>query len=85
MTKLLPPAAIARYRRDGLLFPIPVLTPEQARDCRRRLEAIEPEHGGVLRHKPHLLFTWLADLVRHPTILDAVADVLGPNLLATGG
>ena len=36
---------------------------------------------GDLRHKPHLLFTWLADLVRHPAILDAVEDVLGPNLL----
>src|SRR4029453_11043932 len=42
-------------------------------------------HGGTLtaeiRQKPHLLFTWLADLVRHPAILDAVEDVLGPNLL----
>src|SRR3989442_13039391 len=47
---------------------------------------MEAETGGGLsgeiRHKPHLLFAWLADLVRHPAILDAVEDVLGPNLLA---
>jgi non-heme Fe2+,alpha-ketoglutarate-dependent halogenase len=81
MTKLLSPAALARYRRDGVLFPIPVLTALQAQEYRRNLEAVEPEHAAAFRHKPHLLFTWLADLVRHPTILDAVEDVLGPNLL----
>jgi ectoine hydroxylase-related dioxygenase (phytanoyl-CoA dioxygenase family) len=81
MPKLLSPSAIARYRRDGFFFPIPVLTRAEAAECRRRLEAVEQTHAAELRHKPHLLFTWLADLVRHPTILDAVEDVLGPNLL----
>lgn len=78
-------AALGRYRRDGFLFPLPVLSPAEALDCRRRLEAVEAAHGGrltgELRHKPHLLFTWLADLVRHPAILDPVEDVLGPDLL----
>jgi len=78
--------AVERYQRDGFHFPVPVLTPAEALGLRRRLEAVEAEHGGALRgeirHKPHLLFTWLADLVRHPAILDAVEDVLGPNLLA---
>ena len=52
---------------------------------RRKLEAAEASLGGPLRgplrNKPHLIFTWAADLVRHPAILDAVEDVLGPNLL----
>jgi non-haem Fe2+, alpha-ketoglutarate-dependent halogenase len=78
-------AAVEQYRRDGFYFPIRVLPPAEAHAMRRRLEAVEAEHGGRLtgeiRHKPHLLFTWLADLVRHPAILDAVEDVLGPNLL----
>ena len=85
MTKRLAPSALERYRRDGFFFPIRVLAPDEALERRRRLEAVEAAHGGTLtgelRHKPHLLFTWLADLVRHPTILDAVEDVLGPNLL----
>jgi hypothetical protein len=78
-------AAVERYHRDGFYFPVPVLTRGEALALRRRLETVEAEHGGrlggELRHKPHLLFTWLADLVRHPAILDAVEDVLGPNLL----
>ena len=78
-------SALERTTEDGFHFPVPVLTPAEARGLRRRLEAVEAEHGGALRgeirHKPHLLFTWLAELVRHPTILDAVEDVLGPNLL----
>ena len=85
MTRRLSPDALERYRRDGFYFPIPVLAPAEAREHRRRLEAVEAAHGGGLagdlRQKPHLLLTWLADLVRHPTILDAVEDVLGPNLL----
>ncbi len=78
-------AAVEQYQRDGFYFPIRVMSPTDALGVRRRLEAVEAEHGGRLtgefRHKPHLLFTWLADLVRHPAILDAVEDVLGPNLL----
>jgi ectoine hydroxylase-related dioxygenase (phytanoyl-CoA dioxygenase family) len=83
--KTLTSTAVEGYRRDGFYFPIPVLAPGEAREYRRRLEAVETQHGGKLtaeiRQKPHLLFTWLADLVRHPAILDAVEDVLGPNLL----
>ena len=36
---------------------------------------------GDLRHKTHLLFPFLADLVRHPKILDAIEDLLGPDIL----
>jgi hypothetical protein len=86
VTTRLSPDVVAGYHRDGLHFPVPVLSPAEAREYRRRLEAVEAAHGGrltaELRHKPHLLFTWLADLVRHPAILDPVEDILGPNLLA---
>jgi ectoine hydroxylase-related dioxygenase (phytanoyl-CoA dioxygenase family) len=34
-----------------------------------------------MNQKPHLLFPWLNELVRHPKILDAVESVLGPNIL----
>jgi ectoine hydroxylase-related dioxygenase (phytanoyl-CoA dioxygenase family) len=85
MSKLLSPEDVAQYRRDGFFFPIRVLSPEQAQEYRSRLEAVEREQGGPLRgelrHKSHLLFTWLDALVRHPTLLDAVEDLLGPDLL----
>jgi non-heme Fe2+,alpha-ketoglutarate-dependent halogenase len=85
MTKLLTEDAVARYRRDGYHFPIDVLGAAETRDLRARLEAHEATAGGPIsgdrRHKPHLYLTFLNELIRKPAILDAVEDVLGPNLL----
>jgi phytanoyl-CoA dioxygenase PhyH len=85
MGKRLTAAAIEQYRDAGYHFPIPVLSTAEAARCRERLESVERELGGPLRGiyriKPHLLLTWLADLVRHPAILDAVEDVIGPDIL----
>jgi len=48
------------------------------------METCEAGMGGPLasnmRHKVHLLFTWAAELVRHPTVLDAVEDLIGPEI-----
>jgi len=85
MTKLLTEDAVAKYRRDGYYFPIDVLSEAETRDLRDKLEAHERSSGGPIqgdrRHKPHLYLTFLNDLIRQPRILDAVEDVLGPNLL----
>jgi hypothetical protein len=85
MSTRLSAEAIEHYQRAGYHFPIRVMSPADARAQRERLEAAEAALGGPLRGiyrvKPHLLFTWLADLVRHPAILDAVESVLGPDIL----
>ena len=85
MTKLLSAAALERYRRDGFCFPVDIMPADEAAGLRARLEAFEAREGkplaGNMRHKAHLLFTWLNELVHHPRILDAVEDVLGPDLL----
>jgi hypothetical protein len=85
MTKRLSDQAVAQYRHDGFYFPLRVLSSEEARGYRERLEAQERALGGPLqgemRHKVHLLFTWANQLARHPAILDAVEDVIGPNIL----
>lgn len=85
MGKVLTDAQVAAYRRDGIHFPVDVFTPDEARALLARFEATEAEHGGRLppriNQKPHLLYPWIADLVRHPRILDAVEDVHGPDLL----
>ncbi len=85
MPKLLDDAGVARYRRDGFYFPLRAMSAEEARSYRERLEAYERTTGEPIhsnyRHKVHLLFTWANELVHHPKILDAVEDVLGPNLL----
>jgi non-haem Fe2+, alpha-ketoglutarate-dependent halogenase len=85
MPKSLTEDQVAAYRRDGYLAPVPVMSETEARALRGTLEAIEAGMGGPLRgdlrHKAHLLFPFLAELIRHPAILDAVEDVLGPDIL----
>jgi non-heme Fe2+,alpha-ketoglutarate-dependent halogenase len=85
MPKLLSPEQVARYREEGYLAPIRVMDEDAALALRRELERVEAGMGGPLRgdlrHKSHLLFPFLADLVRHPRILDAIEDVLGPDIL----
>jgi non-haem Fe2+, alpha-ketoglutarate-dependent halogenase len=85
MPKILTTAQIEQYREEGFVSPIRVMSEAAAGEYRRRLEAFEATSGGSLggdlRHKSHLLFTWLAELVRHDRILDAVEDLYGPDLL----
>ena len=85
MPKLLSPEAEAQYERDGYYFPVRILSTEEALSYRRRLEAYEAATGGPIqsnrRHKIHLLFTWANELVRHSKILDAVEDIIGPDII----
>jgi len=85
MTRRLTAGEIARYRNDGFHFPVRVMSSEEAGAYRRRLEDHERATGapiaGNMRHKVHLLFTWANDLARHPAILDAVEDLIGPDIL----
>jgi non-haem Fe2+, alpha-ketoglutarate-dependent halogenase len=85
MPKLLTPAQIEQYREEGFVSPIRVMSEAAAGEYRRRLETFEASSGGPLagdlRHKSHLLFTWLSELIRHDRILDAIEDLYGPDLL----
>ena len=88
MGKVLSDAQVAAYRRDGIRFPLDVMSPQEAAALRARFEATEAAHGGRIppriNQKPHLLYTWIAALIRDARILDAVEDVLGPDLLCWG-
>jgi len=85
MPKVLSPDAVKAYHRDGYYCPVRVMSEADVGDFRRRLEAHERKSGAPLqgnwRHKTHLLFTWADEMVHHPRILDAVEDVIGPNIL----
>lgn len=85
MPRMLTQEQIDGYWRDGYVTPIRVMTEDEACEIRRKLETHEAAHGGPLRgdrrHKSHLLFSWLADLVHDRRIIDAVADLYGADLL----
>src|SRR3984893_14407923 len=85
MPKRLSRAEIERYWEEGCVFPIRVMSEADAAQHRALLEEFERRTGGPLkgdlRHKSHLLFAWLAKLVRHSGILDAVEDLHGSDLL----
>jgi non-haem Fe2+, alpha-ketoglutarate-dependent halogenase len=85
MPKMLTSAQVDQFWEQGFVAPIGVLSAAEARDYRDRLERYEAAAGGPLRgdlrHKSHLLFTWLGDVVRHRRVLDAIEDLYGPDLL----
>ena len=88
MPKMLSDDQVERYRRDGIVFPIRVFSEAEAAECCAKLAAMEARDGGRItkrtNQKPHLLLTWLDNLIRHPKVLDAVEDVIGPNILCWG-
>lgn len=85
MPKKLTTEQVAFYRANGYLSPLDALPREKAIEYRRRMEEAERELGPIRTdrkaYKPHLLFRWAAELVREPAVLDAVEDIIGPNIL----
>jgi non-heme Fe2+,alpha-ketoglutarate-dependent halogenase len=88
MGKRLDESQVARFARDGFLFPIRAYSTEQIAVRLLWLEAIEASRAGrippALNAKVHLLVPWLWDMVHDPAIVDAVEDLLGPDLLCWG-
>lgn len=85
---MLSDAAVAEFRERGILHPIDVLSPEELAAARAALARIEAAPAALRRsllaHKSHLVSRTLSELVRHPTILDAVERLIGPDLLVWG-
>lgn len=87
MPKLLTDAQVNQYERDGYVYPLQAISADDAQSVLDRMDALErrePDLWSRAKYKPHLLMKWLNDFMRTPTVLDAVQDVLGPNVLAWG-
>jgi len=85
MVKILSDPQVIQFHKNGFLPAFPVLSVDQAEQLRANLESFEAENEGVLkgslRFKNHLLFKWLSDLIRSPTILDTVEEIIGPDIM----
>ncbi len=85
MGKRLTERQVQQYQKDGYVHPIPVLADDEVRGARAEIEAFEAKTGKSLdypeKSKSYLLFDWADRLVRHPAVLDAVEDLIGPDIL----
>ena len=83
----LTPQQLEQYERDGIVFPVSVLSPAAADSYRSALESLTENCGqGALKRLEclHLFFDWAHALATHPALLDAVEDVLGDDILIDG-
>ncbi|MFI4987062.1 MAG: phytanoyl-CoA dioxygenase family protein, partial [Alphaproteobacteria bacterium] len=88
MPRLLTAEQVAQFKREGYVAPFRAVTAEHAREFRRRIEGFEERLGhdseGYFKIKAHIAAPWMVDLACHPAVLDAVEDVIGPNIILLG-
>jgi non-heme Fe2+,alpha-ketoglutarate-dependent halogenase len=76
-----------QYDRDGIVFPVSVLSVDEATLFRGELESVAGNcEVGTLKRLDglHLFFDWAYQLVTHDALLNAVEDILGGDILIDG-
>ncbi|NQY92470.1 MAG: phytanoyl-CoA dioxygenase family protein [Deltaproteobacteria bacterium] len=85
MPRALTESQLDHYRQHGYVFPVTALSADEVERYGRGLDEHLQRARGVIRpaykHKLHLVSRWADELVHHPSILDAVEDILGPDIL----
>lgn len=87
MTTILSRHQLNEYDRNGIVFPIRVLSVDEVTLFRAELDSIADKCGeGSLKRfdSLHLFFNWAHRLVTHDALLNAVEDVLGGDILIDG-
>ena len=75
------------YKRDGFVFPYDVVGQDEANEIRADLESGEaelrhrPDELAMLRSYPDRLLPSFDELIRHPRLIDAASQILGPDLI----
>lgn len=88
MPKLLTPDQVASFETQGYAYPFRAFDADRAADYRSRIEAYERSVGHdanrTLKIKGHLAFPWLMEIATCAAVLDAVEDLIGPDILLFG-
>jgi hypothetical protein len=87
--KALSEEQVNAWRRDGYLYPLPLLSDDELKDCRAGLARFEAWLGAPVnaskelkwRTMPHLILPWVSRLAHDPRILDCIEDLLGPDIM----
>ena len=87
--KRLSGAQVDQYNATGYLMPFEGLEPAEAREIRAFFDGvlaafIELGRTSYSINTAHLRFARIYQLVQHPMILDAVSDLLGPDIVCWG-
>jgi hypothetical protein len=80
-------AQVEQFREEGFLAGIAVFSGTECERFRETAERFQAEHPAdrdwAFDIKCNLLFDWVYANATHPRLLDAVADLLGEDLLLT--
>lgn len=87
--KVLRREQIAQYNELGYLMPLAGLDAAEVRELRAFFDGvlaafIELGRSSYSINTAHLRFSRIYQLVQHPRLVDAVADLLGPNVVCWG-
>jgi len=88
MAKILTDQQIEAYERDGVTFPVRIMSTDEARALRRQVEELEQTIGAEAqsryRIKAHIPFPWLSELIRNRRMIDAIEDLIGSDIVVWG-
>jgi len=84
MSKILTRQQIEQYHDEGFISPVRVISEAEAFSIKAELEEVEAnfpdEINAESRNNLHLSFTFLDALAHHPIIIDAMEDLIGPDI-----
>lgn len=78
---------LEHYKSDGIVFPIPVLSPDEVVVYRNAFDSIAERccEGSLKRFANlHRFFPWAYRLATNETLLNIVENILGPDILIDG-
>src|SRR5260370_39197904 len=81
-----PSTLLARFERDGVVYPIPVLSPEKSSAYLASFSQLEELLQRPIKRmgNPALHFSWAYRLATEPAVLYPVGEILGSHLLIFG-
>ena len=88
MPRILSTDQVEHFYEFGYCAPVDVMSEDEAHALKLRVEAAEAVYPEDLsptnRNNSHLAFKCIDEIAHHPVIVDAVSDLIGPDILLYG-
>jgi hypothetical protein len=88
MPRILTIPQIEHFHEFGYCSPVDVMSEDEAHSLKLRINAAEAAYPEELsptnRNNTHLVFKCIDEIAHHPVIIDAVSDLIGPDILLYG-